>query len=32
MKRKGSQDSWRINRGATAGGDFEEVEAVREEL
>jgi transposase len=32
MKWKGSQDSWRINRGATAGGYFEEVEAVREEL
>lgn len=32
MKRKGEPDSWCINREETAGGYFEEVEAVREEL
>src|SRR4029453_12620890 len=32
MKRKGSPDFWHINRGATAGGYFEEVQAVKEEL
>jgi transposase len=32
MKRKGWPDSWRINRVGTAGGCFEEVETVREEL
>jgi hypothetical protein len=32
MKRKGSLDSWHINRGATAGGYFEELQAVQEEL
>jgi len=32
MKRKASQASWLTNRVGTAGGYFEEVEAVREEL